>query len=149
LFLIFLLGQGEGISMLPTFGDGDIFLIEAITWKYFGQPLRVGDVIMFRSPFNRNEHYCKRIVALVRCHNSIRISSFSLSKFVVIYEKSKIYTFLSARRFHSKRWDFQIWHSFSRLCGTLLLLLLLLLLPLLRTFFASLHFSFVLLYYHY
>jgi signal peptidase I len=51
--------------MFPTFQDGDLLLKEGITWRYFRRPFRVGDVIVYRSPFNRSEYFVKRIVALV------------------------------------------------------------------------------------
>jgi inner membrane protease subunit 1 len=58
------IGVGRGMSMWPTFADGDIFLKEGLTWRYFKRPFRVGDVIVYRSPFNRSERVIKRIVAL-------------------------------------------------------------------------------------
>jgi len=51
--------------MRPTFDTHDIMLAEAISYKYFSRPLKVGDVVIFTSPENGRDLLLKRITALV------------------------------------------------------------------------------------
>lgn len=52
----------EGLSMYPTFGDGDYLIIDEISYRV-EEPVR-GDVIVFRYPNNPSVFYIKRIVGL-------------------------------------------------------------------------------------
>ncbi len=54
--------QVKGISMVPTFKDGDYILTSKITYKIRG-PKR-GDVIVLQSPNNPDIDYIKRIIGL-------------------------------------------------------------------------------------
>ena len=52
----------EGLSMYPTFKDGDYLVIDEVTYR-FSEPSR-GDVIVFRYPNNPSIFYIKRVIAL-------------------------------------------------------------------------------------
>lgn len=52
----------EGLSMYPTFGDGDYLIIDELTYR-LEDPAR-GDVIVFRYPNNPSIFYIKRIIGL-------------------------------------------------------------------------------------
>lgn len=55
--------QCLGPSMLPTFNvAGDILLLEHISNKFWG--IKVGDVVMARSPTNPRLVVCKRVLGL-------------------------------------------------------------------------------------
>ncbi len=60
-----------GISMLPTFHDGDYILTDKIAYK-IRAPER-GDVIVLQSPHNPDIDYIKRIIGLP--HDTIMIKS--------------------------------------------------------------------------
>lgn len=52
----------EGLSMYPTFNDGDYLIIDEISYR-LGDPER-GDVVVFRYPNNPSVFYIKRIIGL-------------------------------------------------------------------------------------
>ena len=52
----------QGISMEPTFQDGDYLIIDEITYR-FREPGR-GEVIVFKYPKNPSQRYIKRIIGL-------------------------------------------------------------------------------------
>lgn len=52
----------EGLSMAPTFNDGDYLIIDELSYR-FRQPER-GEVIVFRFPKNETNYFIKRIVGL-------------------------------------------------------------------------------------
>lgn len=54
--------------MLPYLQEGDWIIKESVTSTYFAEkfPLSVGDVVVFRSPLNKEASYVKRVIALVR-----------------------------------------------------------------------------------
>lgn len=52
----------RGLSMFPTFNDGDYLIIDEISYR-FSEPQR-GDVIIFRFPQDPSQYYIKRIVGL-------------------------------------------------------------------------------------
>lgn len=62
--------QVKGNSMYPNFSDGEYILTDKISYR-FGKPNR-GDVVVFKSPQNREIDFIKRIVALP--NDQIRVS---------------------------------------------------------------------------
>lgn len=52
----------EGLSMYPTFGDGDYLIIDELSYR-LEEPVR-GDVIVFRYPNNPSIFYIKRVIGL-------------------------------------------------------------------------------------
>ncbi len=52
----------EGLSMYPTFGDGDYLIIDELTYR-LEDPVR-GDVVVFRYPNNPSIFYIKRVIGL-------------------------------------------------------------------------------------
>lgn len=52
----------EGLSMYPTFGDGDYLIIDELSYR-LEDPAR-GDVIVFRYPNNPSIFYIKRVIGL-------------------------------------------------------------------------------------
>ena len=52
----------KGISMEPTFHNGDYLIIDEFTY-YFREPQR-GEVLVFRYPNNPSEKFIKRIIGL-------------------------------------------------------------------------------------
>lgn len=52
----------EGLSMYPTFENGDYLIIDELTYQ-FNDPAR-GDVIVFRYPNNPSIFYIKRVIGL-------------------------------------------------------------------------------------
>jgi signal peptidase I len=65
--LTFLFTQVSGTSMLPHLQEGDWIFKESITSRFFSEeePYRVGDVIVFKSPWNKEAQNVKRVIALV------------------------------------------------------------------------------------
>lgn len=53
--------------MLPHLQEGDWILKESLSTRYLADryPLAVGDVVVFRSPLNKEASYVKRVIALV------------------------------------------------------------------------------------
>jgi mitochondrial inner membrane protease subunit 1 len=52
-----------GPSMLPTLHvQGDVVVVEHVTARY--RPLRLGDVVVARSPGNPRQYICKRVLGL-------------------------------------------------------------------------------------
>ncbi len=60
--LLFQPNQVKGLSMDPTFHDGEYILTDKISFR-LGAPHR-GDVVVFRSPKNADIDFIKRIVGL-------------------------------------------------------------------------------------
>ena len=62
--------QVQGTSMLPHLQEGDWILKESISSRFFPEtmPLRVGDVVVFKSPWNKESQNVKRVIALARVH---------------------------------------------------------------------------------
>ena len=54
--------QVKGNSMYPNFYDGEYILTDKVSYR-FGNPKR-GDVVIFRSPQNKEVDYIKRIIGL-------------------------------------------------------------------------------------
>lgn len=54
--------QVKGLSMYPTFHDGEYLLTNKITYR-FNDP-NYGDIIIFKAPYHEDLDYIKRIVAL-------------------------------------------------------------------------------------
>ena len=54
----------SGLSMFPTFNDGDYILTDKVSYR-FGSP-KVGDVIVLKNPRNEEQDFIKRIIALPR-----------------------------------------------------------------------------------
>lgn len=52
----------EGLSMHPTFGDGDYLIIDELSYR-FEDPER-GDVVVFRYPNNPSVFFIKRVIGL-------------------------------------------------------------------------------------
>jgi signal peptidase I len=52
----------EGLSMHPTFGDGDYLIIDELSYR-LQDPMR-GDVVVFRYPGNPSIFYIKRLIGL-------------------------------------------------------------------------------------
>lgn len=52
----------EGLSMFPTFHDGDYLIIDELSYR-FEEPAR-GDVVVFRYPNNPSLFYIKRVIGL-------------------------------------------------------------------------------------
>jgi signal peptidase I len=52
----------EGLSMFPTFKDGDYLIIDELSYR-FDEPLR-GDVVVFRYPNSPSVFYIKRVIGL-------------------------------------------------------------------------------------
>ncbi len=52
----------EGLSMYPTFEDGDYLIIDELSYR-FEEPVR-GDVVVFRYPGNPSIFYIKRVIGL-------------------------------------------------------------------------------------
>ena len=52
----------QGMSMFATFHDGDYILTSKLSFRF--QPPRVGDVVVFKSPGNKDIEYIKRIIGL-------------------------------------------------------------------------------------
>jgi len=52
----------EGLSMFPTFEDGDYLIIDELSYR-FEEPAR-GDVVVFRFPGNPSIFYIKRVIGL-------------------------------------------------------------------------------------
>lgn len=52
----------KGESMLPTYKDGELLLVEKISYRVY-KPSR-GDVVVFRAPGDANVDFIKRIVGL-------------------------------------------------------------------------------------
>lgn len=52
----------EGLSMYPTFHNGDYLVIDELSYR-LGQPTR-GDVVVFRPPQDKSTFYIKRIIGL-------------------------------------------------------------------------------------
>ena len=48
--------------MEPTFYDGQYLIIDEISYRF--QPIKRGDVVVFRYPFNPREYYIKRVIGL-------------------------------------------------------------------------------------
>lgn len=59
----------EGLSMFPTFHNGDYLIIDEFTY-HFNEPER-GDVVVFRPPNDPSIFYIKRIVGLPNEHINI------------------------------------------------------------------------------
>lgn len=60
----------DGLSMYPTLDDGDMLIASKIPY-YFNDP-KIGDIIIFKSPFDKNEIFIKRVIG--RGGDDIRIS---------------------------------------------------------------------------
>ncbi len=52
----------EGLSMFPTFKDGDYLVIDELSYR-LAEPAR-GDVVVFRYPNNPSIFYIKRVIGL-------------------------------------------------------------------------------------
>ena len=52
----------EGLSMYPTFNNGDYLVIDELSYR-LGQPSR-SDVVVFRPPQDKSTFYIKRIIGL-------------------------------------------------------------------------------------
>lgn len=52
----------QGISMLPSFDDGELLLTEKVSYK-ISEPKK-GDVIVFETPVGRKADFIKRIIGL-------------------------------------------------------------------------------------
>jgi signal peptidase I len=52
----------EGLSMYPTFNNGDYLVIDELSYR-LGEPHR-GDVIVFRPPQDKSTFYIKRVIGL-------------------------------------------------------------------------------------
>ena len=54
----------RGASMDPSFYDGEYLIIDELSYTLNLRSPRRGDVIVFRYPLDRSQHYIKRIVGL-------------------------------------------------------------------------------------
>ena len=54
--------ETEGQSMHPTIKDGNIVLVDHFLFKYFG--LKQGDIIVSKSPLEKDTQICKRLIHL-------------------------------------------------------------------------------------
>lgn len=54
--------QVKGLSMYPTFNDGEYLLTNKISYR-FGEP-KYGDIIIFKAPLNEEYEYIKRIIGM-------------------------------------------------------------------------------------
>jgi signal peptidase I len=61
-YLVFQIFVIKGVSMEPNFQDGELMLIDRISY-YFKDPAR-GDSIVFVFPGTNNDKYIKRIIGL-------------------------------------------------------------------------------------
>jgi signal peptidase I len=52
----------EGSSMVPTLHDGDMLIVDKISYR-FNEPQR-GDIVIFKYPGDVKENFVKRIIAL-------------------------------------------------------------------------------------
>lgn len=52
----------SGLSMFPTFHDGDYLITEKVGYK-FGEPKR-GDIIVLKNPRDESQDFIKRVIAL-------------------------------------------------------------------------------------
>jgi len=66
--------QVKGNSMYPNFHDGEYILTDKVSYR-FNSPQR-GDVVIFRSPQNKEVDYIKRIIGLTG--ESIKIENGSI-----------------------------------------------------------------------
>lgn len=66
--------QVKGNSMFPNYHDAEFVLSDKVTYR-FSKPQR-GDVIIFRSPQNKEQDYIKRVIALP--NETIRIENGSV-----------------------------------------------------------------------
>lgn len=62
----------RGASMDPSFYDGEYLVIEELSYTLGLRAPHRGDVIVFRYPLDRSQHYIKRIVGLPGEHIVIR-----------------------------------------------------------------------------
>lgn len=54
----------RGASMDPSFYDGEYLIIDELSYTLSIRSPRRGDVVVFRYPLDRSQHYIKRIVGL-------------------------------------------------------------------------------------
>lgn len=52
----------KGESMIPNFKDGELLLVEKVSYKVY-KPSR-GDVIVFRAPTDKKQDFIKRVIGL-------------------------------------------------------------------------------------
>ena len=64
----------KGKSMLPTYKDGELLLVEKFSYRIY-KPSR-GDVIVFKAPGERNVDFIKRIIGLPG--DSVKVSDESV-----------------------------------------------------------------------
>lgn len=83
----------SGRSMEPSFYNGEYILTNKIEYK-FKEPSR-GDVVIFKSPKNKDIDYIKRIIALPGERVSLRSGVLYVNNHEVIepYLESGVYTF--------------------------------------------------------
>lgn len=68
----------EGLSMYPTFGNGDYLIIDEFSY-HFSDPKR-GDVVVFRYPNNPSVFYIKRVIGLPNERVSIVRGEVTITK---------------------------------------------------------------------
>lgn len=54
--------QVKGVSMVPTFHDGEYIFTSKVTYKF--RDIQRGDVVVFKSPRNPDIEYIKRVIGL-------------------------------------------------------------------------------------
>ena len=67
----------EGLSMYPTLDEGDRLISTSIPY-YFNKP-KQGDIIIFKSPYNDQEAYIKRVIGVEGDNIRIEDGSFYIN----------------------------------------------------------------------
>lgn len=79
----------KGVSMEPTFSNGDYLIIDEISYR-FQSPKR-GEVIVFKYPFNPSNKFIKRIIGLpgekIEFRNSQIIITQRFGQQIILKEK--------------------------------------------------------------